>query len=255
MIKFQYIISYQFNGIGYAGWQKQEGLSTIQGVLEDNLSIALKEEVTIQSCGRTDKGVSGIMHYSSFLSSNNNLDIKIIKYLNFLLKKYNIAICEIKSIDLKFSVRFDCIRRIYLYRIFNAAFPSPLFKDLSLHIYHPININKMIEASKIFIGTHDFNAFRSSDCSSRTSIRTIYDIKISYNNTLTYDQNHFIDILIEGNAFLHNMIRILISSLVLVSQDKMSLDELKTIFKSKVRSSKITTISSKGLFFLNARFK
>ncbi len=254
MIFYRYLISYEFSGLGYSGWQSQPHKNTLQDLIENILEKIFKKQISIISVGRLDKDVSAFCHYISF-KIDKDLDWSFIKYANFLLKSYNIVFKDIKKVNLQFSVRRDCIQRKYLYRIYNSKTPSALCKNISFHFPHLLDINLMIEASKIFLGTHDFNAFRSSQCQAKSSIRTIHDISISYNNHISYKENQVIDIIISGDGFLHNMIRIIVSALIMIGDKKILLSELIQILKSKSRSNKIPTISGKGLFFLNAKFK
>ncbi len=244
----QYLVSYEYNGTFYSGWQAQPNEITIQSRLEEIFSIVLKEPCGVDSCGRTDRGVSALCHYCSF-STKNDVNIRaFIGYANFLLRNFNIVILGMRQVADNFNIRFDCTQRTYMYRILNRPYHSVLLNKLYHLVPNKLDLALMKDAAEIFIGTHDFNAFRAVGCQAFNSVRTIFSLEIK-------KENDIIEITISGNAFLYNMVRIIVSSLVLVGMKKLTKADLQEILKSKKRSNLIPTISSYGLFFLNAEFK
>lgn len=243
VFKYKGIIEYC--GTNYHGMQKQNGLKTIQSQLEKAISIFADEEIKIDYCGRTDAGVHAIGQVIQF-ELKKEMNIKNIKNgINFYLNKEEIKVIFIENMPLDFHVRFDAKERIYLYKIINRTSPLTFQKNYFTHIKEKLNIEKMVIASKIFLGRHDFNAFRSSECQAKNSIRTI-------NNIIFQISNEEIHIYFYAKSFLHNMVRILIGSLIEVGKEKVKITEIKKILLEGKRSVKCPTAKVDGLYFFSA---
>ncbi|RUS70073.1 hypothetical protein EGW08_022165, partial [Elysia chlorotica] len=121
----------------------------------------------------------------------------------------DIKVISIREVASDFNSRFTAINRTYNYVIYNAPISSPIFAELSLWERRALNIDKMNEAAKYLIGENDFTSFRSSQCQSRTPYRSIYRAEFKkYGNFIIFEIN--------GNAFLHHMIRNIIGSFLKV---------------------------------------
>ncbi len=246
MFKYKAIIEY--SGINYHGMQKQGNLKTIQSELEKAISIFANEQIKIYYCGRTDKGVHAIGQVIQFtLKKEMNLR-NIENGINFYLNKEEIKIISVENVHLDFHVRFNAQERIYLYKIINRKPTLTFQKNYFTHVKEELKIDKMIIASKIFHGKHNFNAFRSSECQAKDSIRTINNIIFK---EISHEEIH---IYFYAKSFLHNMVRIVTGTLIEVGKGKLETEEVKKILLEGNRSIKCPTAKPDGLYFFSAKY-
>ena len=142
-----------------------------------------------------------------------------------------------------------CIRdrRRYRYVIEERSTGSVFSSNYSLSVQKRINVSKLKKASKFLIGENNFSSFRSSSCQSHSPFRNIESIKISR-------KGEFIFFDITGNAFLHKMIRIIMGTLIMISDDNLNPDIMKKILAAKDRNLAGKTITSKGLFYFGPEY-
>lgn len=196
----------EYNGKGFNGWQKQPGKLNIQGEIERAIQEVTGEKVELYASGRTDAGVHSFGQTANFKIENSIPIEKIPLALNSKLKK-TIVIKSAEEVDENFHARYNCKGKKYCYVINNSICGSAIFRDFEYHLPMELDINKMRQASQYFIGEHDFKAFKSSGTSSKSSVRTIYNIEIK-------QEKERISIEYTGNGFLYNMVRILTGTLV-----------------------------------------
>lgn len=202
----------EYNGKGFNGWQKQPGKLNIQGEIERAIQEVTGEEVELYASGRTDAGVHSFGQTANFKIENLIPIEKIPLALNSKLKK-TIVIKSAEEVEENFHARFSCKGKKYRYVINNSICGSAIFNGLEYHMPIQLDVEKMKKASQYLIGEHDFKAFKSSGTSSKSSVRTIYNIEIK-------QEKERINIEYIGNGFLYNMVRILTGTLVEVGLRK-----------------------------------
>ena len=141
----------------------------------------------------------------------------------------------------------SCKRKTYRYIINNSPEGSAIYRNLETHIPYKLNVEKMKEAIKYFIGEHDFKAFKASGTSSKSSVRTIYDAKV-------YEDKERIFIELTGNGFLYNMVRIIAGTLADVGSAKIMPEDIVNIINSKKRENAGKTLPPQGLYLLNVDY-
>ena len=157
-----------------------------------------------------------------------------------------IAVTKMFKVPDDFHSRFSAIERSYTYVVYNSR-SKPLFFDNWSHWdNNNLDLDVLSQQAKMFIGKHDFTSFRSSSCSSKNPIKTIRDIEIEL-----YDK--FIFISFHANAFLHNMVRIMIGTLLDIAKGEINLSIDEILLKHD-RSYAGKTVSAKGLFFLGPKY-
>ncbi|CAK7003511.1 tRNA pseudouridine(38-40) synthase TruA [Tissierella carlieri] len=233
-------LTIEYEGTNYSGWQKQENAITIQGKIEEAIEKATKEKVKLIGSGRTDGKVHALGQVANFLTKSNIPGEKYKYALKFLLPE-DITIIESEEVDLKFHSRFDAIKKRYKYIVYNGELPRAIYRNFSYHVHYDIDIDKMIEASKHLIGTHDFATFMAANSDVNSTIRTIYNISIEKNKDL-------IEFNIEGNSFLRNMVRIIVGTLLYVGFGKIKKQDLPKIILDRRREGAGPTAPPQGLF-------
>lgn len=233
-------LTIEYEGTNYLGWQIQNDLPTVQGELKKAIEIATGEEIQLIGSGRTDKKVHALGQVANFKTRANIPGENYKHLMDFLLPK-DISIIDSKEVDLKFHSRFDAIKKRYKYIIYNGKLPRALYRNFSYHVPYKLNMEDMVEASKYFIGTHDFQAFKVMRGKEINTIRTINHIEIKENSDL-------IELTIEGNSFLHNMVRIIVGTLIYVGGGKINKDDIPKIIQDGKRKYAGVTAPPQGLF-------
>lgn len=233
----KYLISISYDGSKFYGFQRLIGHNTVQKKIEDALSIIAKESIEIKGAGRTDRGVHAIDQKATFnLNININQDhLKLA--LNSLISPY-IYITNIKVVNNDFHPRFQVIKKEYIYKINIGEF-NPLYYD---YIYEPnykLDINKMKECAKLFIGIHNFKNFTSGERNNYECI--IYNIEFT-------EKNNILEIKFTGKSFYRYMVRNLVGAMLDVSNNKVSLDEIKEALEHPEIKRQFKTAIPNGLY-------
>lgn len=233
----KYLISISYDGSKFYGFQRLIGHNTVQKKIEDALSIIAKESIEIKGAGRTDRGVHAIDQKATFnLNININQDhLKLA--LNSLISPY-IYITNIKVVNNDFHPRFQVVKKEYIYKINIGEF-NPLYYD---YIYEPnykLDINKMKECAKLFIGIHNFKNFTSGERNNYECI--IYNIEFT-------EKNNILEIKFTGKSFYRYMVRNLVGAMLDVSNNKVSLDEIKEALEHPEIKRQFKTAIPNGLY-------
>lgn len=236
-----YKLTIQYDGARYKGWQRLgNGEKTIQGKIESVLSEMVGQEIQIVGCSRTDAGVHALQQVANFKTKHQfqELDIKI--YLNHYLPQ-DISIQQVESVFEKFHARYHAIDKTYLYKIWNKNESNPFIRKYSMHVKPELDVIKMTKAANYFIGKHDFTAFSNAKSKKKSMVRSIYSINIEKHNGL-------IEIRVEGDGFLHNMVRKMVGMLIDVGLGQMRANEIPNILAEKKRNKVSCLADSCGLY-------
>ena len=153
----------------------------------------------------------------------------------------DIAVTDCKYVDDDFHARYSSTRKEYVYCIYNSKTPSPFLADRSLHINRSLNVELMNIFAKDLVGTNDYVAFSSSGRTVKDTVRTIYSSEVTKSDDV-------ITVRISADGFLYNMVRIIVGTLIDVSDGKIDVNSAKAIIDSKERSMAGFTAAPQGLF-------
>ncbi len=235
-----YKLTIQYDGTRYKGWQSQKSTDvTIQGKLNAVFSQLEGKEVELQGSGRTDAGVHAIGQIANVHLSVEMEISQILDYVNHYLPE-DIGVVDIEEVPERFHARLSATRKTYIYRIFNSSAPNVFERKWMYTIPETLDLSAMEQAAQYLEGTHDFAAFCTNRSKKKSTVRTIYQIEISR-------KEQEVDIIITGNGFLHNMVRIMVGTLVEVGQNKRKPEEVTDILKSEKRENAGITMPAKGL--------
>ncbi len=240
----RFLIVFSYDGSKYFGFQKQKEKKTIQKTMEQALYKIAKTEVKITPSGRTDTGVHALNQTAHFDLDINITADELKKALNAILPA-DIYVKKAKEKN-NFHARFDAIKKEYAYYI-NIGDYNVFEKDYVMQLNKKLDVDKMKQASKFFLGTHDFSSF----CKKRKeedAQRTIFDIKI-------VTSGNKIKISIIGSGFLRYMVRNMVGTLIEVGQEKISVDQIKKILQSKDRCKAGAKAPAEGLYLRKAHYK
>lgn len=236
-MRYKCICSY--DGSLFHGFQVQGNLRTVQSEIERVLKEVLKSEITIFASGRTDAlvhAIGQVFHFDSDLKMTGN---QMKRAINSYLPK-DIYIRNVEIVDDDFHSRFSAVSKEYHYVISLDEY-NPLKRNYVCHpLYKNIDYKKMEEASKIFIGEHDFKSFCKLGKNENT-IRNIESITFEYGN------NQLV-IKIIGNGFLHNMVRIIVGMLFEVGKGRIDINYLRVALENKDRKYCTKVAPPQGLY-------
>ena len=240
-MRSNYQIIIEYDGTNYNGWQYQKNGSSIQNEIEKALRKLLKKKIRVIGSGRTDAGVHAIGQSANFFCDKIENLKKFLNSLNYFLSKKSISIISIKKKGLSFHSRFDAKKRIYKYIIVNRGNFLVLDKNRAWLVKKKLNVYSMKKALKLFLGTHNFNAFRSTSCGAKSPVRTIE------RSTLTKKGDKIL-ITFSSRSFLQHQVRSMVGCLKVIGEGKWNVGNLKILFKSKKRSLCAPPAPSNGLY-------
>lgn len=236
-----YKLTLQYDGTKYDGYQRlSDDDNTIQSKIDKTISSRLSENISVTASGRTDKGVHALGQCLNFHSLKELEPKVLMKMLNDHLPN-DMAISKVEIVDESFHSRFDATSKTYLYRINSAAFQSPFEGRYSHYMPQKLNVESMKKASEVLLGTHDFSSFTNMKLKGKSKVRTIKWIKIER-------KGEIIEIEINGDGFLHNMIRIIAGTLIDAGLGKLDKEAVKQILASMTRADASRMAPAKGLF-------
>lgn len=251
-MRFAFTVS--FIGKNYYGFQIQPNEVTIQEELEKAFRTILREKIKVITSGRTDTQVSGVglvihveIHNLTAQEKTKNLSV-LIYSLNSVLPR-DISIIYGRQVSDNFHARFSALSREYVYFIYNAPYVNASFLPFSLWIRKELDQKAMLGAVNYLIGEKDFAAFTRGiyQKNKEPTVRRIDRIDI-------IQKDPFIIFYYKGSGFLHNMIRIITGTLLMVGKKNLKPSALNEILENKKREYAGVTLPPHPLFFLNAEY-
>ena len=242
MLKYQILIEYV--GTNFRGWQVQKKGKTIQGLIQDKISVLLKEKINLLGAGRLDKGVHAIEQSAHFECKTKIINLnKFLKSINFFLNKDMVTILKIKKQNKDFHARYSAKMRIYRYVIINRISKSVLDQNRNWHIINDLDIEMMKKAAKKLVGTNDFSTFRAASCRAKSPIKTMKSVKIK-------SKNRKIEIEFKSQSFLQQQVRSMVGCLKYVGEKKWSLKKFIFVMNSKKRALCAPPAPPEGLYLV-----
>lgn len=215
-----------YDGTRYRGWQRLPGKAeTIQGKLETTLSRILGEEIEISGSGRTDAGVHAKGQVANFHCESTMTAPEILENLRRYLPE-DIGIYSCKDVSPRFHARLNAKEKTYLYRIWNTSTPCVFERRFVTILPEALDLQAMAEAAQILCGEHDFSAFCGNAKMKKSTIRYIRQIRIE-------PCGDEIRIYFTGNGFLHNMVRILVGTLIEAGRGQRDAGSIPDLFGGK----------------------
>lgn len=237
-------LTIEYDGTGFAGWQRQRYQKTVQGELEKELEELTGEKVTLIAAGRTDSGTHSFGQVANF-KTHFKIPARIFpKALMPLLSK-GILVRKAEEVPLKFNSRNDSKSKAYRYRILLGD--SALLRRYAWRYTFPVNLNFVMKASRVILGRHDFSSFCVAKSRKESNICRIS--KVSWKKT-----KNMLEFEIEGDRFLHSMVRILVGTLMEVGRGMITPEEFKKILQAKDRKKAGRTAPACGLYLVEVKY-
>lgn len=230
----------EYDGTDFAGWQSQSHATSIQDAVEAAVGFVAGEPVVAVCAGRTDAGVHAIGQVIHFDTVAARTPRAWVLGANTRLPP-SIALQWAGEVTSGFHARHSASRRIYRYFILNRSARSALQRTRTAWIHRPLDAAAMHSAAQVLIGEHDFSAFRSVQCQSKTPVRKVQRIQVER----TGDQ---VWLEIEANAYLHHMVRNIVGTLINVQRDADPAGAMARILAGADRRAAGMTAPASGLY-------
>ena len=243
----RYKLTIEYDGAPYRGWQYQADVPSVQGAIEDAIYKLDGQRVTIQGAGRTDAGVHAKGQVAHCDLRGEFEGGKVRDALNFYLRPQPIAVLAAERVGEDFNARFSAKKRHYLYRIVNRRPDLALDLGRAFRVGRPLDIEAMREGAKRLLGNHDFTTFRSTECQSKSPVKTLDQLDIEADGCN-------VKVLVSARSFLHNQVRSMMGSIVHVGEGKWSADDITRILKARDRTLCGQVAPAEGLYLVKVDY-
>lgn len=235
----RYKLTVAYDGSNYYGFQRQIKEVTVEEKLNEALFKIYKKPIKVVASGRTDRGVHALAQVVHFDTNIVIAKERLLKALNRSLP-LDIRAIDVKVVDDNFHARFDAVKKTYRYVISSSY--NLFERNYETYIGYPLNISKMEEGLKLFIGTHDYFGFT-------TYLKDKPTIKTIYNADLVLENNKIV-ITFTGDSFLRYMVRKMVGTLIDIGLGKKDPEIITTVFNTKDSSLCSKTASPNGLYLV-----
>lgn len=235
-------LTIEYDGSRYSGWQrlgKGESDNTIENRLLEVIQKMTGESVELNCGSRTEVGVHAYAQIANFKTKTDRKLYEIKNYFNRYLPM-DIAVVEVEEVPERFHASLNAKKKTYLYRIAIGDVPSVFERKYTYYCFHKPDIELMKKAAELLIGTHDFKDF-STVKKSKTTMKEIYELDV-------YQDSKEIQITIKANDFLHNMARMIASTLLEVGLKNREVSEITKILDPDIDVVGSLPASAQGLF-------
>lgn len=236
------VLGISYDGTDFAGFQRQKGLPTIQGEVEDKLRAVLGEPIKIKGASRTDAGVHAREQVINFLTFSPIPRERFTFILNNRLPS-TIKVLWSKEADVSFHARFSAISRKYKYFVVNREKVYPFIARFALVYPGQLNTQLMEEAGKALEGIHDFSAFTSE---TKNTVRHLLNLDIR-------KKGDIIIFSLEANAFLKGMVRSIVGMLLQIGKGKLPTSIVREALEGRANASNLT-VAPQGLFLWKVKY-
>ena len=239
-------LTLEYDGTAYFGWQLQAGQDSIQGRIERALAQIFNSPIRVQGAGRTDAGVHARGQVASAMLPREFDTTELKRALNALLPS-DIAIVSVERAQDDFDPRRDAHSRVYEYRVLNRESRSAFEFRYSWLVREALDLDSMRAAARVFVGEHDFAAFRTLGSAEKTTMRRV----------IASDWTRKNDVLIyrvEATSFLRHMVRTMVAAMVETGRRKIAADDVAAMIESRNRATAPAPAPAFGLYLVKVRY-
>lgn len=229
-----------YDGTDFHGWQVQPNGITVQETLQNAVEQILGVRENVTGCSRTDSGVHA-RNFCCNIRTESDIDCyRFVGALNAVLPD-SVCVKSCEEVDYDFHARYDSLGKRYVYRVWNANYKNPFLINYAWHYKNRLDASFLDEQAQAYVGTHDFSGFCSSGSSVEDTVRTVRSFSVER-------QGDEVLFTVEADGFLYNMVRIMVGTLIEISENRIEKDKLADIIESKDRLKAGRTAPPQGLY-------
>ncbi|MFV1996491.1 MAG: tRNA pseudouridine(38-40) synthase TruA [Acidiferrobacterales bacterium] len=236
----------EYDGSGFCGWQLQDSVRTIQGVVEKAVSAVANETVRVITAGRTDTGVHAtgqVIHFDTLAVRN---PLSWVRGINSNLPP-DVAVLWAKEVDDDFHARFRASGRHYQYVILNRPVHPTWLSGKVTWDYRPLDVRRMQDAATLLTGTHDFSSFRTVHCQAKEPVRNLRTLQVQRRSEMVFIHAY-------ADAFLHHMVRNLAGVLMTIGAGEQEPDWAQRVLAARDRTLGGITARADGLYLTSVEY-
>ena len=243
----RYKLTIEYDGTRFNGWQIQDNAPSIQGALNDAVFAFSGERAMVQGAGRTDTGVHALGQVAHVdLAKDWDADV-VRDAINAQIRPQPVAVLSAERVPDTFEARFSAVKRHYLYRVICRRPDLALDRNRVWRYARKLDVEAMHVAAQRLVGFHDFTTFRSTECQAKSPEKTLDVLSVSQAG----DEIH---INTSARSFLHNQVRSMVGSLVLVGDGKWSANDLAAALEAKDRTACGPVAPPDGLYLVRVDY-
>ncbi|HET6462923.1 MAG TPA: tRNA pseudouridine(38-40) synthase TruA [Candidatus Krumholzibacteria bacterium] len=238
----------EYEGTDFHGWQRQPGLRTVQGTLEQAASTVLRHPVETWGCARTDAGVHARGYVSNFHTESDFTTARMLSGINGCLPD-DIVVTGVHEAHEDFHARFSALSRRYVYRI--TTVPTAVGRRFAYYSHHELDAGRMREAAGHLVGEHDFTSFTAlaNEANPVCSLRSLEIVEAPGGEAGR------VDITVESNRFLFHMVRVIAGTLMETGRGRIEPEQMAAILRKKDRRAAGPTAAAHGLMLVGVQYK
>lgn len=240
MPNIRFTVSY--DGTDFVGWQRQNSGPSVQQSLEEALLALCGQPIAVRAAGRTDAGVHAFGQVVT-ARIDKPLPLRALIFGTNHHLPDSIAVLDAQVVADDFDARFSASGKMYRYQLWNGPTYSPLHARTHYHVAARLDLEQMRAAAAVLTGVHDFAAFRAADCERKTTRRWLRSLQI----LTPVSDEPVIHLEVEATAFLKNMVRILVGTLIQVGKGRMTVEHVQSLLQSGNRTQAGPTAPAHGL--------
>lgn len=241
----RYALKIEYHGAPFSGWQRQEGLPSVQGAIEAALARIEPGQHRIAAAGRTDAGVHALAQVAHCDMAKEWDPFRLSEALNYHLKPQPVAIVVAAPVAEGWHARFSATERRYLFRLLVRRAPATHQDGLVWQVRKPLDLDAMRQGAAHLIGFHDFTTFRSTICQAKSPEKTLDEIIISETPGLGGAEIHFH---LRARSFLHNQVRSIVGTLERVGAGSWAPGDVATALAARDRAACGPVCPPQGLY-------
>ena len=236
-------LTVEYDGTNYAGWQRQSNALAVQQVIEEALARLTGERIVLHGASRTDAGVHALGQCAHF-DTNSRIPGEKFSYAVNTMLPPDIRIRRSQDAPDGFHARFSARGKRYRYLFYDAPHAGALNRLTHAHSIYPLDDARMGREALALLGTHDFAAFAASGSAVRDTVRTLWRADITRNG-------NDVMLIVEGNGFLYNMVRIIAGTLRDIGSGKLESGALARAIDTGNRLDLGVTAPAHGLTLMD----
>jgi len=240
------MVTLEYDGTSFYGWQLQAEGRTVQGALEEALHRATGQAVRVTGASRTDSGVHAEGQVAHFDTESRLSAGEFLAALNYWLPN-DVSVLDCREASMSFNARYSASSKLYRYRLLLGPVRRPLRDRFVVRVWQPLDLEAMRACSAMLLGPHDFASFATEHGDGESGVRNVLRSElVEAADELRY--------FVEANGFLYNMVRAIVGTLLMVGRNSLAPADFAAILGSRDRKAAGPTAPARGLTLVRVNY-